>query len=116
MAKFEKQYVMIDGVKGFSKFNEDGQIVFAFVNVNKPFIGSIQKSCLSGMILSKAWLKFLKRIFEKIWKLIMNKFFEGSGYHRKNRYWPVIVRVRLGALSFVDGAYTGNFQIVWINA
>ena len=45
---------MIDGVKGFSKVNKDGEVVFAFVNVNKPFIGITKKSCLSGMILSEA--------------------------------------------------------------
>ena len=41
MAQSEKQYVMIDGVKGFSKVNEDLETVFVFVNFNKSFIGSI---------------------------------------------------------------------------
>ena len=57
---------MIDSVKGFSKVNEDREILFAFVNVNKAFIGSIQKSFLSGMILSKALMKFVKGNFEKL--------------------------------------------------
>ena len=57
---------MIDSVKRFSKVNEDREIVFAFVNVNKAFIGSIQKSFLSGMILSKALMKFVKGNFEKL--------------------------------------------------
>ena len=45
---------MINGVKSISKVNEDSAVVFAFVNVNKPFIGSNEKSCWSGMILSEA--------------------------------------------------------------
>ena len=45
---------MIDGVKGFSEVNEDGEVVFALVNVNEPFTGITKKSCLSGMILSEA--------------------------------------------------------------